>query len=99
PQHQVVGAAPGIAPGPAGRLLAAEAQRALLVAVVDVPDPCDGGAAAADLGGEIASHAVRSGAFAGYHRQVPQLGFTVEHAHHAVEHLGRRTVDRFERHA
>src|SRR5438874_4739973 len=39
PQHQIVGGHPRIAPGLAGRLLAAEPQRALLVGVVDVPDP------------------------------------------------------------
>src|SRR5258708_5771404 len=73
PQHQIVGGRPGVASGLAGRFLAAEAQRTLLVAVVDVPDPCDHGAAAADLGGEIASHAVRGRAFAGDDRQVAKL--------------------------
>ena len=49
PQHQIVGRGPGVASGLAGRFLAGKAQCALLVAVVDVPDPRDRGAAAADL--------------------------------------------------
>ena len=68
----------------AGRFLATEAQRALLVAVIDVPDPSDRGAAAADLGGKIASHPVRGRAFARYDRQVAKFRFAVEHIHHAV---------------
>ena len=58
PQHQIVGRGPGVASGLAGRFLAGKAQCALLVAVIDVPDPGDRGAAAADLGGEIAAHPV-----------------------------------------
>jgi hypothetical protein len=64
PQHQIVGGSPGVASGLAGRFLAGQAQRALLVAVIDVPDPRDGGAAAADLGGELASHPIGSLRFA-----------------------------------
>jgi hypothetical protein len=97
PQHQVVGRGPGVAPGLSGRFLAAEPQRALLVVVIDVPNPGDRGAAAADLGGEIAAHAVAGRAFAGDDRQVAKLGFAVEHVHHPVEHLRRRAIDRFER--
>src|SRR6266446_4875964 len=96
PQHQVVGGGPGVASGLAGRFLAAEPQGTLLVAVVDIPDPCDHGAAAADLGGEIASHAVRGRAFAGNDREVAKLRFAVQHVHHPVEHVRRRTIDRFE---
>ena len=97
-QHQVVGGGPGVAPGLAGRLLAGQPQRALLVAVIDVPDPGDHGFAAHDLRREIAAHAIGGAAFARDDREVAQLGFAVEHAHHAVEHLRRRAVDRFERH-
>src|SRR5450830_212432 len=39
PQQHIVGRGPRVAAGLAGRFLAAEAQRALLVAVIDVPDP------------------------------------------------------------
>ncbi len=43
PHHLVVGCIPGILAGFAGGLLAAQAQGALLVAIIDVPDPRDGG--------------------------------------------------------
>src|ERR1700689_223279 len=43
PQYQIVGGGPGVASGLAGRFLAGKTQRALLVAVIDVPDPRDGG--------------------------------------------------------
>src|ERR1700685_4144707 len=62
PQHQIVGRSPGVAAGLAGGFLAGQAQRALLVAIIDVPDPGDHGAAAVDLGGEIASYTVGGGA-------------------------------------
>src|SRR5579871_212331 len=38
-QHQVVSGGPGVAAGLAGGLLAGQPQRALLVLVVDIPDP------------------------------------------------------------
>src|SRR4051794_8550050 len=98
PQHEVVGSGPRI-PAAFGRcrFLAGKTQRPLLVGVVDVPDPGDHGLAAHDLGGEVAAHAIGSRPLAGNHRQAAQLGFGVEHADHAVEHLRRWAVDRFER--
>jgi len=70
-------------------------QRALLVAVIDVPDPCDRGAAADDLGRKITPHPVGGRGFAGDDRKVAELRFAVEHIDHAVEHLRRGAVDRF----
>src|SRR5258705_7349795 len=49
PQHQIVGGGPGIPSGLDGPFFAAQAERPLLVAVIDVPDPGDHGASAADL--------------------------------------------------
>ncbi len=46
PHHLVVRRAPGIPAGLAGGLLAAQAQGPLLVAIIHVPDPGDGGVAA-----------------------------------------------------
>src|SRR5579863_292344 len=96
PQNQVVGGGPGVAPGLARGLLAGKAQRALLVLVIDVPDPGDDGAAAVHLGCEITAHPVRSGALAGHDREAAKFGFAVEHADHPLEHLRRRPVDGFE---
>src|ERR1700759_3333582 len=96
-QHEVVGRAPGIAAGLAADLLAREAQRALLVAVIDVPHPGDHGLAADHLRRKIGTHAIGGRAFARHDREIAQPGLAVEHAHHAVEHGRWRTVDRFER--
>src|SRR3954465_13646562 len=98
PQDEVVGCCPGVASGLAGRFFAGKPQCALLVVVVDVPDPGDRGLAAHHLRREIAAHAVGSSALAGDDRQVAQLRFAVEHVNHPVENLRRRAVDRFERH-
>src|SRR5437764_1163015 len=57
-KQEVVGPAPGVTSELASGLLAAEAKRALLVAVIDVPYPRDHRAATIDLGREIASHPV-----------------------------------------
>src|SRR3954454_22861495 len=98
PQDEVVGCCPGVASGLAGRFFAGKPQCALLVVVVDVPDPGDRGLAAHHLRREIAAHAVGSSALAGDDRQVAHLRFAVEHVNHPVEYLRRRAVDRFERH-
>ena len=87
-----------IAAGLAADFLAGQAQRALLVAVIDVPHPGDHGLAADHLRREIGAHAIGGRAFARHDREVAQLGFAVEHADHALEHGRRRAVDRFEGH-
>src|ERR1700759_3466777 len=68
-QYQVVRCRPGVTAAFAGRFLAGKAKGALLVLVVDVPDPGDGGASVVDLGGEIAFHPVGGGALPGHDRQ------------------------------
>src|SRR5260370_1116191 len=96
PQNQVGGGGAGVASGLAGGFLAGQPQRALLVIVINVPDPGDHGFAANDLRRKIAAYAVRCPAFARHDREIPQLRLAVEHADHAVEHRRRRAVDRFE---
>src|SRR5437868_12764571 len=100
-QHEVISRSPGVtqsvAAALAGRFLPGKPQGALLIAVVDVPDPCDYGFAANGLRREIAADAVRGRVFARDDGEAAQFGFAVEHAHHPLEHRRRRTVDRFER--
>src|SRR5882724_10021271 len=95
-QHEIIGGGPGIAAGFAGGLFAGEAQRALLVAVIDVPHPGDHGLATHDLRGEIGAHAVAGRALARDDGKAAQLALAVEHADQPVEHLRRRTIDLFE---
>ena len=72
-----------------------EQERPLLVAVINVPDPCDHGAAVADFGGQITAHPVRGRTFARHDRKAAQLRLAVQHVDHSLEHLRRRAVDRF----
>ena len=69
-QHRLVGDAPRVAAGAAARLLAADAQRAHLHVVIDVPHPGNMRAPADHLRRQIAAHAVVRGAFARRDRDV-----------------------------
>ena len=97
----VVGGGPGVDSasrrrGLAGRLLAGDAQRPALVAVVDVPDPGERGLVAIDQRRDVAADPVGRGARARHHGDLARAGLVVERRHQLAEHLGRRPVDRFE---
>ena len=79
-----------------GRLLAGDAQRAALVAVVDVPHPGKGRPVAIDQRRDVAADPVGRGTRARHHGDPARAGLVVERRHQLAEHLRRRPVDRFE---
>ena len=94
-EHLVVGGAPATL-AVAGRFLAAEACHALLVAVIDVPDPYDHGLLATDLRGRVALHTVLGRTITRDHSDTAGVGFRGEVLDELAKLPFRQAVDALE---